>query len=470
MRSSSLPHVASRTPTVAFNQKNWMNTAPKWLPLLAALQLMSCSDQPTSVAPAGSLRPNIVLLISDDHDYEHLGFMGSDVALTPAIDQLAEQGVVFDIAYVPSSRCRPSLAALLSGRWPHQSGIATNQGGARLAPDNALPMLLANAGYATYLGGKFWEGDIEKFGFSEQHYSDKYNFIRKGQEQLFDFIDQFANKQPLFIWWAPMLPHLPHDPSEDYLARFDPETLQVPGEVPTKRIPEFRKSEHLSLAMEAWLDDGVKALHTKLSSKGLLEDTLFIFLIDNGYANGYASKGTAYEKGLRTPIVFSQPGALPSGQKSHALVSTLDLYPTILDYAGLVPPQGLEGRSLRPIIQGESSSGRTALFGLQYEKILQETEVAQETAIALYNRDERWKYILYLQDMPRVRQRSESAFSAIKIREWRRGQEELFDLDQDPYELSSLHGHGDQRARMDRMRTAAEQWLLETGAKNLRLP
>ncbi len=415
-------------------------------------------------------RPNFVLVISDDQDYEHFGFMGSTSAKTPSLDRLADEGVVFRSAYVPSSRCRPSLASLLSGRWPHQNGVATNKGGPRLDPTASLPRLLHDAGYATYLGGKFWEGAIEPFGFDERQHADKHNFVRHGQAGLFRFLEQVANKQPFFVWWAPMLPHLPHDPPQEYLDLFDPSSLSAPPTVPHRRIEEYKHAEHLSLAMEAWLDEGLAELRTKLESEGLLANTMFIFLIDNGYANGFASKGSAYEKGLRTPIIFSQAGRQLGSAGAGALVSSLDIYPTILELAGLGVPEQAAGRSLKAWLDGGSGPGRDALYGLQYEKALHSDESVLDTAIALYAREGHWKYILYLQDMPRARQRTETAFSAIKIREWKRGQEEFFDLQADPHELNSLHADPAQRARMQRMRAGAEAWLNETGAGALELP
>ena len=114
---------------------------------------------------AESTRPNIVLIISDDHDNEHLGFMGNNTVQTPNLDGLARQGTVFSTCYLTASRCRPSLAGLLSGRYPHQNGIYANYhklnnkgnrdvvGEKMLSPQNSLPNLLKGAGYATYCGG-----------------------------------------------------------------------------------------------------------------------------------------------------------------------------------------------------------------------------------------------------------------------------------------------------------------------------
>ena len=113
----------------------------------------------------GIRRPNIVLVLSDDQDYEHFGFLGSERVKTPALDRLADEGVLFTTAHVPAARCRPSQAALLTGQWPHQTGICNNVGPGRVDPERALPMLMRRGGYATFGGGKFWEGHPRDVGF-----------------------------------------------------------------------------------------------------------------------------------------------------------------------------------------------------------------------------------------------------------------------------------------------------------------
>ena len=100
------------------------------------------------------------------------------------------------------SRCHPTLASFLSGRWPHQTGIYYNFGTKKLAPGNSLPNLLKDAGYATYVEGKYWEGNPNAMGFTHGKGKTANSFVRKGQTDLFAFIDEVGGKQPLFIWWA----------------------------------------------------------------------------------------------------------------------------------------------------------------------------------------------------------------------------------------------------------------------------
>ena len=126
---------------------------------------------------------NIVLVISDDHDYEHFGFMGSKIAHTPTLDKLAAAGTLFTTAHYPAPLCRPSLASMLSGRMPHQHGIYGNylaKAGigndlTKLDPKGSLANQLKDAGYATYATGKYWEGDPRAMGLLTGQYQQRWS-------------------------------------------------------------------------------------------------------------------------------------------------------------------------------------------------------------------------------------------------------------------------------------------------------
>lgn len=415
-------------------------------------------------------RPNIVFIISDDHDNEHLGFMGHKHVHTPNIDRLAKTGTVFTTAHLPMSRCHPTLASFLSGRWPHQTGIYYNYGTERLSPENSLPKLLKAAGYATYVEGKYWEGDPREMGFTHGAGKTARTFVRKGQDDLFAFIDEVGGKQPLFIWWAPLMPHTPHNPPRKYLELFDREEIPVPDYITAGNREQFLKKEHLSFAMEAWLDDGIGQLEEKLRSKGLYENTMFVFLIDNGWCNGLVSKGSPFEKGVRTPMFFTWPGKIKGGQRFDQLTSTLDTYPTILSYAGVETPQSAAGLDLRLTIEGAESAGREQLFGAIYPAFVTENDERPERdAYALYVRDRRWKYILYLQDVEQRRNQKYFRIQSIATEYPTRskGDEDLYDLESDAHELTDLAADDQHQERMAGMRAAALAWWKETGGKPL---
>jgi uncharacterized sulfatase len=436
------------------------------LPLSHFLQREVCATTSGEFAK----RPNIVFIISDDHDNGHLGFMGNEHVHTPNLDRLAKSGTIFTTAHLPMSRCHPTLASFLSGRWPHQTGIYYNFGTEKLAPQNSLPSLLRDAGYATYIEGKYWEGDPREMGFTHGAGKTARKFVREGQDDLFAFVDEVAGQQPLFIWWAPMIPHTPHNPPQKYLDLFEREEIPIPDYISQDKHEPFLKREHVSFAMEAWLDDGIGQLEDKLREKGLYDNTLFVFLIDNGWCNGLVSKGSPFEKGVRTPLFFAWPGKIKAGQRFDHLTSTLDTYPTILSYAGVDAPETAAGSSLRPIIEGKADKNRERLFGAIYPAFVTKNDERPERDLyALYVRDQRWKYILYLQDVKQNRNgdyfRIQSIVTDYPTR--KKGDEDLFDLQSDPHELNNLRAEKQHAGRITEMRAAVLKWWQETGGKPL---
>jgi arylsulfatase A-like enzyme len=438
------------------------------LPLVAAAAALMAIFSGNATAAE---RPNVVLIISDDQDNEHLGFMGHPVAQTPTLDRLAEAGSVFTHAHLPMSRCHPTLASFLSGRWPHQTGIYYNYGTEKLAPEGSLPNLLRQAGYATFEDGKYWEGDVREMGFT--HGSGRNNnFVRKGQQDLFDFVDEVGGKQPFFVWYAPRIPHAPHNPPDRFLEQFDRDRIPIPEWFQGDK-EAFREKEHKSFAMEAWLDDGIRQFVAKLREKGLEQNTMVVFVIDNGWCNGLVSKGSPFEKGVRTPVFFSWPGKIPGGQRFDHLVSTLDVYPTILDYAGVAVPERAAGRSLRPIIEGKPAEVRDVLYGAVYPAFATEGDERPERDVyALYARTKKWKYILFVQDVVERRNRDYFRIQYIltDFPARNRGDQDLYDLESDPHELDNLASRPEHAERLRQFKSDVLAWWERTGGQPLDVP
>ena len=415
-------------------------------------------------------RPNLVLIVADDMDYEHCGFLGNPLAQTPTLDALAREGCVFPVGYVPMSRCRPSLAALLSGRFPHQNGIYENQSGRTLTRRDSLPNLLKAAGYATFQGGKFWEGSPLSMGFLEPRAIDTVfkNFVREDQKELDAFLDRHAGERPFLVWWAPMLPHGPFNPPERLRAPLA--ELDVPLPAGLEGDPAaFRETERTFYAMDAWFDAGLKHLRDRLAEKGELADTLFVFLIDNGYANGFVSKGSPFEKGLRTPVVFSWPKKLAGGRTSPALVHTVDVYATLLDFAGVPVPAEAAGVSLRPTLEGREQPTRQALHAALYRyKERPGGPQPAKDVYALVARTERWKFVYYLRNIEAENTLLYHEFQPFPTRQ--RGERDLFDLAADPYERKDLSGDSSLAPLMDELLAGTLAWWKETGGAELDLP
>jgi arylsulfatase A-like enzyme len=222
------------------------------LGLLASLPGISAETPP----------PNVILIISDDHGFSDYGFMDHPIVKTPHLDRMAAESLLYTRGYVMPV-CSPTLACLLTGKLPSQHGITGNdlsdgrsKQGQRDALANQLfsnslmlPKALTEAGYLTFQTGKLWNGTFKDFGFTHgmtatagRHGDAGLDIARKGMQPIYDFIETAKDqKKPFFIWHAPFLPHDPHNPSEERLAKYK-------GKGPT---PEAEKY----FAMVDWLDE-----------------------------------------------------------------------------------------------------------------------------------------------------------------------------------------------------------------------
>jgi uncharacterized sulfatase len=450
-----------------------MRTWPRILALAGALAAAACAEQP-------GRRPNVVLLVADDMDPEHFGFAGHPLAQTPTLDELARTGVLFTHGFVPMSRCRPAQASLLTGLWPHQNGVYFNVGIDHIDPETSLARLLQRAGYATVGEGKFWEPDPRAMGFSNLAIANYTTFVRQDQQHLFDWLERTPRETPFFVWWAPELPHVPHDPPAELLARVLLESIPIPEwfEGDEAARAEFRARERVLLAMDAWLDRGVAELRAKLAELGELEETLFVFLSDNGWANGCVSKGWGLDKGLRTPMIVCWPAGLATSARLDDLVSPVDLYATILDYAGAPIPAHCEGQSLRARLEGRAGQPRAALYGALYP-LAPTADLADPArdAYGLWARTPRWKFILALKDVRAAADAGSEAGEREDIKvslapdfTRRRGEIELYDLANDPHERTNLGASPEHAATVSELRAATLAWWHATGGGALELP
>lgn len=352
------------------------------LPCLLALLL-------AAPAPGGEppRRPNVVLVIADDQGWADYGFMGHAEIRTPSLDRLAARSLVFQRGYVTSPLCRPSLASIATGLHPHRHGVVANDvDPARRATSDVpvqrafheLPSLiraLTRAGYLTHQSGKWWEGSFADGGFTHgmthgdpdrggRHGDAGLRIGRDGLQPVTDFIDEAVTRErPFFVWYAPFLPHTPHDPPEDLLREY-----QRTGRA--ENVARY-------YAMCAWLDRTCGELTAHLERRDLLDETIVAYVCDNGWAPvdraaknppgwwpGFAprSKGSPFEGGIRTPILISWPGRVAPG-RSDDLASSVDLMPTLLHACDVAVPAGLPGVDL---LDAEARGAREAIFGASY--------------------------------------------------------------------------------------------------------
>lgn len=318
--------------------------------------------------------PNVLMLISDDQFWGDFGFMGSEEVRTPALDALAKRSLVFPRGYVPTALCRASLATLVTGLYPHEHKITGNdppKGVQRelmlehIEAVETLPKLLGKAGYRSLQTGKWWEGDCTCGGFTEgmshgdpkrggRHGDEGLKIGRQGLQPALEFLDDCAeDKTPFFLWYAPLLPHTPHNPPERLLQAYQKQSVPP-------SIAKYR-------AMCEWFDETCGQLLDHLHERGLGQNTLVVFVVDNGWiqrpnGKGFAprSKRTAYEGGVRTPILVSFQGRIAPARVDIP-VSSVDLPTTILAACGLQPPARWPGLDLR-----ETEKLQRPVFGASF--------------------------------------------------------------------------------------------------------
>lgn len=371
--------------------------------------------------------PNVVLIISDDQAWTDYSFMGHAAIQTPHIDKLARQGLCLTRGYVPASLCRASLMSILTGLYPHQHLVTGND--PPKGADRALmlehvrrvptiPKLLAEKRYVSFQSGKWWEGNYREGGFTAgmthgevtrggRHGDEGLKIGRQGLQPIYDFIESRGDK-PFFLWYAPMLPHQPHNPPQRLLDKYV-------GKTDSLHVARY-------WAMCEWFDETCGELLDYLDKRNLAENTLVIYVTDNGWiqdptAAKFAprSKRSPYEGGIRTPIIVRWPGHIEPRHDDQTLVSSLDLAPTILAAAGMTPTKDMSGINLLDVAAGKKPS-RDALVGEIFEHDV--ADLAQPTKGLLY----RW----CVQDHWKLIQSADGS------------QHELYDLASDPQEKMNL--------------------------------
>jgi len=369
-------------------------------------------------------RPNIVMIISDDQSWTDYSFMGHPDIQTPHIDALAERSAVFRRGYVPTALCRPSLATMITGLYPSQHRISGNDPARTDGMSNeayadlrarlighidehpTLPRLLGDNGYQSHQSGKWWEGNWKRGGFTAgmsrgfpqprgRHGDDGLDIGRKGMQPIFDFVDAaVADDDPFMLWYAPFLPHTPHNPPERILKKYQRDDR-----------PEALAKYY---AMCDWFDETVGQLTTYLDARNLTDNTLVVYVTDNGWIqrtpetqvtdqwrHSFAprSKQSPNEGGTRTPIMFSWPGVIPPGEHPE-LVSSIDLMPTLLAAAGADIPDGLPGLNLMKKLKENGELDRNFLYGESYAHDVADVDDPEASLLFRWGIEGNWKLIL----------------------------------------------------------------------------
>lgn len=432
-----------------------------------------------SIARADSDPPNILLIVSEDNGPE-LGSYGDPYVRTPHLDALARNGVRFSRAYVAQAGCSQSRAAFLTGLYPHQNGqIGLATWRFRLFREDTpnLVTALQQVGYRTGIIGKLHVNPASAFPFEFARIPGA-NFQRKDLDayaaNAMEFIT--ASDRPFFLSVNYPDAHRPFLDNVGGLPKLpltgaDVKPLAYMGiDFPALRSDTAGYYNSLSR-----LDSLIGDLLRVLRESGKADRTLIVYLGDHG-ADLFRGKRTSYEGGVRVPLIVRWADSQQSGKVRDELVSTVDLLPTLLAAAGAAPPPGLAGRSLVPLIAGESVAWRKRLF-TEFHLHSNHNYYPQRTV-----RDERYKLIWNLMpdqvnpgydftmsrfysadDLDRALARAPERVRKAYTRMRKPPEFELYDLERDPYEFENLASAPDHRSVLAELKDALLEWRRETG-------
>jgi arylsulfatase A len=415
-------------------------------PLLVLLATCFCLSGSLSALD----RPNIVLIMADDFGYECVAANGGQSYQTPHLDRLAASGVRFEQCHV-QPLCTPTRVQLMTGRYNVRNYLNF---GTLVRTETTFAHLLKRAGYATGICGKWQLGreqdSPQHFGFDEsllwQHTRRPPRYANPGLEHdgvakdftggeygpqlVNDFALDFVTRhkdQPFFLYYPLILTHNPFQPTPDS-PDWDP---KAQGENVNRSVKHFAE-------MTAFMDKMIGRLDAKLAELGIRDNTLLMFLGDNGTNRSVTSrlngadyqggKGTTTRRGHHVPLVASWPDAMKQGRVNRDLISSADFLPTICEAAGVKVPSNVDGVSFLPQLRGERGAPR------------------------------QWLYCWY---SPRQRQDltvREFAFDH-RYKLYRTGQ--LFDLEADPFEEQPLDAAalaGDQKAAAAKLQVVLDRF------------
>ncbi len=456
---------------------------PRAIPVVALLCLTGLGPPSSTAAePAPGDKPmNIVLLLADDFRWNTLGCMGDKIIQTPNLDALAGKGVLFRNSSVTTSICAVSRASFFSGQYARRHGI--NDFATPFAADQwgqTYAALLRQAGYRTGFIGKFGVGDAKAIAAMEKEFDywrglpgqagpffdpkdpSKTHATARFGEQALEFLRDCQPGKPFCLSVSFSAPHArdrdprefppdlrdeklyadvtfpaPKTADEKYFQQLPDFVQQSEGRTRWKRrfatAEMYQQNVRDYYRLITGIDREVGRILDALRERKLADDTLIVFTADNGFflgERGMADKWLMYEESIRVPLIIHDPRQPEKqrGRKVDAMALNIDLAPTLLDYADVKTPAAMQGKSLRPLIRGETPAWRTDWF---YEHLTLPKIIPQSEGV----RTDRWKYLRWVGVEPVV--------------------EELYDLDKDPFEEHNL-AKQPEHAKM--LETLREKW------------
>jgi N-acetylglucosamine-6-sulfatase len=443
----------------------------------AALATVAAAELQLDRLPGAEPR-NIVFILSDDHRWDAMSFMGHPFLSTPAMDAMARDGVHFENAFVTTSLCSPSRASILTGMYAHTHEVVNNQH--RESEDLVFfPQYLRAAGYETAFVGKWHMGhahDDPRKGFDHwvsfrgqgsytprQNLPININGKRVPQRGYItdeltgyavDWLGERDRDKPFFLYLSHKAVHANFTPAARHRDRFkDVEVIPPPTQANTPEnyagkprwVRTQRNSTHgvdypdqetipLQVKYKQYcetllaVDESIARVLEELERQEILDSTLVLYMGDNGYAwgeHGLQDKRTGYEESMRVPLLGQCPELYEGGTKVTGMVLNIDIAPTLLAAAGLRAPDEMQGRSFLDLARGKESKWRDYFL---YEYFWERNYPQTPTLHAI--RTDRYKYIHY-----------NGVYDT----------DELYDIQADPLERRNLIADEEHQPRVQRL-------------------
>jgi N-sulfoglucosamine sulfohydrolase len=436
--------------------KSCLSFLKQWTVLVGLLPFLTTAAE----------RPNIVVFISDDHTWRDSSVYGAKDIKTPHMDKLAASGLTFDRAFASSPSCAPSRGAMLTGLMPARNGAEPNHAKPR-DEIKKLPAYLKELGYEVVAFGKVAHYEqIASFGF------DHYERFRYHEDIAIPAaVEWLRNRQstkPLALFVGCNWPHVPW-PATGEKEGHNPDRLTVPeNHVDTPMTRLWRSRYYAAIArMDADLGLVYQFAQDKFGT-----NLFFLHFSDQG-AQWPFGKWCLYDDGIRTPMIAVWPGRIAPGTRTDAMVSLVDVLPTLVDVAGGETPGDLDGRSFEKVLIGQTNAFRDYIVSTH------SGDADMNTYPSRCVRDERWKYILNLHPEFKftshitetaggdgrywrswVNQAKTDPNAAALVRRYQeRPREELYDLADDPLEQHNLAASTAGAEPLAKMRSRLSDWM-----------
>jgi arylsulfatase A-like enzyme len=441
------------------------------------------TETPTTQGPQSNVsRPDIILFIADDLSREDVSAYGSPDARTPNMDQLAKEGLKFTNAFAASPTCTPSRSSMLTGDYPMRNGAHANHSAVKNGI-KTLPAYLQALGYRVVIAGKTDFGERSNFPF--EYFPASVIQPPPGRGVLWANIDTMAidhllatrdKKQPLALIVASFAPHVPWPDANGY----DPARLTVPEYLLDTQPTREARTRYLTKVSQA--DRELGEVRASVAKYGDTNNTLFLFTADQGAQFPFA-KWNLYDAGIATPLMAVWPGHISPDKTTGAMVSLVDLLPTMEAAAGGPPIEDIDGQSFLPVLTGKQNSFHSEIYAA-HSGVLQtgpNANIAPMRAI----RTERYKLIVnFRPDIKYVnavsqgsgrdhsywqswldRAQTDPKAAAVVNHFYHRQPVELYDMRADPYEQHNLVGNPAYASTLTTLRKKLDAWIVQQGER-----